>query len=64
MLLNISFSDVLSSDGWDHMFLNQSGYLHNGLTLINYDPPPRRVIDIGCGFGHWLITAAQQWPVC
>ena len=48
------------SDAVDHCVLYD---LCGGLTLKNMEVPPRRVLDIGCGGGLWVLAAAQQWTV-
>lgn len=32
-----------------------------GFTLTDFKRPPRRVLDLGCGTGFWIISAAQHW---
>ncbi|KAH7106770.1 hypothetical protein BKA62DRAFT_611709 [Auriculariales sp. MPI-PUGE-AT-0066] len=37
--------------------LDQPSFASSAKTL-----PPRRVLDLGCGDGHWIYRAAQRWP--
>ncbi|KAL1738518.1 hypothetical protein HDZ31DRAFT_69910, partial [Schizophyllum fasciatum] len=37
------------------------------VTFVNYDRNdpdslPRRVLDLGCGTGTWVVDAAREWP--
>jgi tRNA G46 methylase TrmB len=48
------------SDNWAHSSLVA---LCHGLTMHEFTVPPKRVLDIGCGSGLWILDAAQQWPV-
>lgn len=51
---------LLCSDVWDNMFLMN---FRGGLTLHQFDKPPDRVLDLGCGSGIWITTAAKAWKV-
>lgn len=42
------------------MFLTS---LCRSLTLHQFETPPSRILDLGCGGGLWVIEAAKQWPV-
>lgn len=33
------------------------------MSLQKLETPPKRVLDLGCGRGTWIIAAAQAWPV-
>jgi ubiquinone/menaquinone biosynthesis C-methylase UbiE len=34
-----------------------------GASIMKWkDGPPKRVLDIGCGVGHWVTDMALQWP--
>ena len=34
------------------------------LTFHDFgDKPPRRVLDLGCGDGSWIISAVDVWKV-
>ncbi|KAI0091190.1 S-adenosyl-L-methionine-dependent methyltransferase [Irpex rosettiformis] len=52
-------NDQVAYDNWNHMFLKS---LSQGLTLRQYDTPPKDILDLGCGSGLWVMDAAQQWP--
>jgi hypothetical protein len=45
-------------DKWDHSFQKQ---LFGRISLHQYKEPPKRVLDLGCGNGLWVIDAAQEW---
>ncbi|KAJ7650178.1 hypothetical protein FB45DRAFT_887172 [Roridomyces roridus] len=51
--------DMINFDNWDQMFL-QSCF--GGLTMHQFDAPPRVILDLGCGGGYWAMEAARQWP--
>jgi 2-polyprenyl-3-methyl-5-hydroxy-6-metoxy-1,4-benzoquinol methylase len=54
--------DMVDFDNWDYMF--QTKYcFRGGLTMNQFDTPPRSVLDLGCGGGLWVIEAAKQWKV-
>ncbi|KAI0661765.1 hypothetical protein C8Q70DRAFT_967350 [Cubamyces menziesii] len=46
-------------DDWNCIFFNQ---LCRGVAMQAYEPPPARVLDLGCGTGLWAIEAAKFWP--
>ncbi|KAJ7455356.1 hypothetical protein B0H11DRAFT_2067763 [Mycena galericulata] len=51
--------DMINFDNWDQMFL-QSCF--GGLTMHQFDTPPKVILDLGCGGGYWAMEAAKQWP--
>ncbi|CCM00104.1 uncharacterized protein FIBRA_02131 [Fibroporia radiculosa] len=53
-----SSMDLYLYDSWDYMFM--SGVVCQ-FTVHKFDPPPRKVLDIGCGNGIWVIEAAKKW---
>lgn len=30
--------------------------------MHQFDTPPERILDLGCGGGCWVLEAAKQWP--
>jgi len=50
--------DMFDFDHWDHMFLASCC---RSLTMHQFDTPPSKVLDLGCGSGFWAIEAAKQW---
>ncbi|KAJ7126888.1 S-adenosyl-L-methionine-dependent methyltransferase [Mycena epipterygia] len=50
---------MINFDNWDQMFLRTC---FGGLTMHQFDTPPERVLDLGCGGGYWVLEAAKQWP--
>ncbi|KAJ7707607.1 hypothetical protein B0H17DRAFT_1033226 [Mycena rosella] len=52
-------TNMINFDNWDQMFLRSC---FGGLTMHQFDIPPRVVLDLGCGGGYWAIEAAKQWP--
>ncbi|TFK49957.1 hypothetical protein OE88DRAFT_298672 [Heliocybe sulcata] len=51
-------NDIMDFDNWNHMYMQS---IFKSLTVHHPDPPPRRILDLGCGGGYWVISAAQQW---
>ncbi|EPQ52800.1 hypothetical protein GLOTRDRAFT_140421 [Gloeophyllum trabeum ATCC 11539] len=51
-------SDLMDFDNWNHMYMQS---IFKSLTVHHIEQPPRRVLDLGCGGGFWVINAAQQW---
>lgn len=35
--------------------------LCRNITMHQFDAPPSRVLDLGCGCGLWILEAAQEW---
>jgi hypothetical protein len=33
-------------------------------TFFPFDLPPKRVLDLGCGDGSWIMRTMSKWPVC
>ncbi|KDQ57325.1 hypothetical protein JAAARDRAFT_35950 [Jaapia argillacea MUCL 33604] len=52
-------NDLLDFDVWSHLYVRS--LLNTGLTIHPLDPPPTRVLDLGCGGGFWIINAAKEW---
>ncbi|ESK94713.1 hypothetical protein Moror_14272 [Moniliophthora roreri MCA 2997] len=52
-------ADILNYDNWDHLWLMSC---FRGLTMHQFETPPKFVLDLGCGGGLWAIEAARQWP--
>lgn len=48
----------LFSDIWNQSFLRS---LCRSLTAHQFESPPKRVLDLGCGGGLWILEAAQEW---
>ena len=46
------------SETIDHLIITD---LFGGLTLKPLDTPPARVLDLGCGVGAWVLSAAHEW---
>ncbi|KAI0077929.1 hypothetical protein K474DRAFT_1706959 [Panus rudis PR-1116 ss-1] len=51
-------SSHLAFDSWNQMFL--TGLCRN-ITMHQFDTPPSKVLDLGCGNGLWVLEAAKQW---
>jgi len=49
-------------DSWNQMFLatltQEPG--KSSITLHPFESPPKRVLDLGCGSGYWIIEAATK----
>ncbi|KAJ3548860.1 hypothetical protein NMY22_g1106 [Coprinellus aureogranulatus] len=39
-------------------------HLRGSSSFVNFEQPPTRVLDLGCGSGSWVIEAAKEWPDC
>ncbi|PCH33930.1 hypothetical protein WOLCODRAFT_160462 [Wolfiporia cocos MD-104 SS10] len=39
-------------------------YIKQGMctTIDWHGKPPKRVLDVGCGLGVWIVDAAKEWP--
>lgn len=48
----------LAFDNWNQMFMKN---LCRNITMHQFDAPPSRVLDLGCGCGLWILEAAQEW---
>ncbi|KAL0580636.1 hypothetical protein V5O48_001366 [Marasmius crinis-equi] len=53
--------EVLDLDVWETLFCNQ---ICSSLTWHEFDEPPTRVLDIGCGTGSWILDCARVWRRC
>ncbi|KAJ3744450.1 hypothetical protein DFH05DRAFT_1190394 [Lentinula detonsa] len=51
-------NDMLNYDNWDHLFFKKC---FRSLTMTQFETPPERVLDLGCGSGLWVLEAANQW---
>ncbi|KAJ7158655.1 hypothetical protein C8R46DRAFT_396374 [Mycena filopes] len=51
--------DMINFDNWDQMYLQTC---FGGLTMHQFDTPPKVVLDLGCGGGYWAMEAAKLWP--
>jgi hypothetical protein len=50
-------TDGLGSDSWNHLFFTR---LCDSPTFHQFTQPPKRVLDLGCGHGHWV----RMFPYC
>ncbi|KAG9120195.1 hypothetical protein FRC07_004401 [Ceratobasidium sp. 392] len=39
-----------------------SRHMISSVTYHAFKEPPTKVLDLGCGTGHWIIRAAHEWP--
>ncbi|TFK36969.1 hypothetical protein BDQ12DRAFT_686169 [Crucibulum laeve] len=39
-------------------------HLRGSVSYVNFEEPPERTLDLGCGTGTWIIDAAKEWPSC
>ncbi|KAI0693436.1 hypothetical protein C8T65DRAFT_744710 [Cerioporus squamosus] len=49
---------MVDMDVWDDLWHLQLG---GSITMHVFDTPPARVLDLGCGTGTWILTAAREW---
>ncbi|KXN88799.1 Demethylmenaquinone methyltransferase [Leucoagaricus sp. SymC.cos] len=54
---------VLDLESLQHKFVLT---LKGSVSFVNFedDCRPRRVLDLGCGMGTWVIDAAKEWRNC
>lgn len=46
------------------MFIETLAQEPGKFTLHPFEIPPKRVLDLGCGSGYWIIEAASKhWKV-
>lgn len=50
--------EVIDLDVWETLFCKE---LCGSLTWHVFEEPPRRVLDLGCGTGDWILKCAGQW---
>ncbi|TFK40860.1 hypothetical protein BDQ12DRAFT_721473 [Crucibulum laeve] len=50
--------EVVDLDVWETIFCQN---IADSLTWHVFDPPPVKVLDLGCGTGTWILNAAQTW---
>ncbi|KAL5485825.1 hypothetical protein ACEPAI_6867 [Sanghuangporus weigelae] len=54
-----SRNNHLSFDAINHILFAD---IVGGMSLQKLEAPPKRVLDLGCGSGTWIIAAANAWP--
>ncbi|EJU00070.1 hypothetical protein DACRYDRAFT_117660 [Dacryopinax primogenitus] len=37
-------------------------YRNGGPSFHKWEYPPRKVLDVGCGYGYWIRDAKEFWP--
>ncbi|KAH8835631.1 hypothetical protein DL96DRAFT_72503 [Flagelloscypha sp. PMI_526] len=52
--------DHLESELYNHILLRRINPV-NGPTFHEYTVPPKQILDLGCGVGHWAAFAANYW---
>lgn len=60
LFLDIIGLTCCSSDNWDHII---HVHVFQRLSVHDFPRPPKRVLELGCGTGIWVIDAAKQWKV-
>ncbi|KAK1232824.1 hypothetical protein PQX77_004050 [Marasmius sp. AFHP31] len=53
--------DVMDLDVWENLFCKQ---ICDSVTWHEFDEPPTKVLDIGCGTGSWILDSARVWRNC
>ena len=53
-------SEYFASENWNCLFL---GGLVRAVSMHHFDEPPKRVLELGCGTGVWVLEACKLWPV-
>ncbi|KAF9267364.1 hypothetical protein L218DRAFT_995627 [Marasmius fiardii PR-910] len=53
--------EVLDLDVWETLFCKQ---ICGSLTWHEFEQPPTKVLDIGCGTGSWILDCARIWRQC
>lgn len=48
------------SENWNCFFL---GGLVRAVSMHPFEEPPKRVLELGCGTGVWVLEACKLWPV-
>lgn len=52
--------EFIGMDLLDHAFLRSVAKT----SAVDFRVPPTKVLELGCGPGHWVIDAAKEWPEC
>ncbi|TFK74840.1 hypothetical protein BDN72DRAFT_634881 [Pluteus cervinus] len=52
---------VLDLDVWETMFCQD---ICQSLTFHEFERPPIKVLDLGCGTGTWILNSARTWKEC
>ncbi|KAI0252378.1 hypothetical protein BJV78DRAFT_351287 [Lactifluus subvellereus] len=52
---------VIDHDVWETGFIRQ---LSGSQTFHVFETPPTKVLDLGCGSGHWILECAKLWRNC
>ncbi|KAF9654185.1 hypothetical protein BDM02DRAFT_3125103 [Thelephora ganbajun] len=52
--------EFIGMDLLDHAFLRSVART----STVHFRVPPTKVLELGCGPGHWVIDAAKEWPGC
>ncbi|EIN13949.1 S-adenosyl-L-methionine-dependent methyltransferase, partial [Punctularia strigosozonata HHB-11173 SS5] len=54
--------EVLEMEALDLVYTQT---VKQSVTFVDFPHgPPQRSLSLGCGYGHWVIEAAKEWPNC
>jgi SAM-dependent methyltransferase len=56
------FYEGIGEEMWEGIFAAGVEHNRNRVAAIDRQTTPKAWLDVGCGHGHFCLTARQQWP--